>query len=107
MNSNEFYLLILIVAFLTYMTRRLLLRVRFEFSKKIQCGINTIPLGIFAAIIFPSIFISDSYQLSINPILLIGCVCCLVIMWRTSNVLLSIVSSMLIVILVDVFWVWN
>lgn len=104
MSRFDFYLLVISVALLTYMTRRILLRFSFQLSKRLQSGLDTIPLGIFSAIIFPSVFISDSNHITFNPALLIGCVICLVIMWRTSNVLLSILISMGLVMLVDVHW---
>jgi branched-subunit amino acid transport protein len=74
----------------------------------ILCGVLAIlfylflPIGIFAALIFPVVFIKK-YEFEIQPIFLIGCIVCLILMKFTRNIFISFFVSLLIVILATLF----
>ncbi|UFJ41684.1 AzlD domain-containing protein [Brevibacillus humidisoli] len=94
-------LLYLGMAAVTYVSRRAFLRLpsRF-FSPQLKNGLSFIPIGIFAALIFPSLFLADG-QFVIQPLYLVASLVCLLLMAVTRNVFVSFFLSLLLVVLVS------
>lgn len=102
MSSINMLLLILAMGVVTYFTRRALLRLPESFfTDRVKNGLTMIPLGIFAALIFPSLFVNEG-ELSIHPLYLVASIVCLVLMKLSRNLFLSFGVSLLLVILVKI-----
>lgn len=100
MNDTRLFLLILVMGVVTYVTRRAFLRLPESFlTVRMKNGLAMIPVGIFAALIFPSLF-TNGGKLSIDPLYLMAGAVCLVLMKLSRNIFLSFGASMLLVVLV-------
>lgn len=96
---NDLFL-ILGMGIVTYLTRRAFLRLPDHLlSERLKNGLSFIPLGIFAALIFPTIFI-DEKSLVFQPLVIIASVLCVLVMKITKNVFVSFCISLLLVIFV-------
>lgn len=97
---NLFWLY-LILAIVTYASRRAFLRLPSKWlSPRLKNGLMFIPVGIFAALIFPSLFVQDG-NLTFQPALLLAGAVCLVVMAWSKNVFLSFGISLGLVILIS------
>ncbi|MBO8164957.1 MAG: AzlD domain-containing protein [Brevibacillus sp.] len=89
------------MAAVTYLTRRAFLRLPSKFfSPRLRNGLSFIPIGIFAALIFPSLFVEDG-RLVVQPLFLTAGLVCLLMMAASRNVFLSFGISLLLVVLVS------
>lgn len=101
MSTQSVILLYLGMALVTYASRRAFLQLPSHlFSPRLKNGLTFIPIGIFAGLIFPSVFI-DQHQLVIRPILIAASLICLVVMHLSRNVFVSFGVSLAIVVLVS------
>ncbi|MFY0545266.1 AzlD domain-containing protein [Brevibacillus sp. H7] len=95
-------LLYLGMAAVTYLTRRAFLRLPSRLlSPRLKNGLTFIPVGIFAALIFPSLFVQNG-QLVFQPLFLVAGVVCLVAMAISRNVFVSFGVSLALVVLVSI-----
>lgn len=95
---NMFWLFV-IMAVVTYISRRAFLRLPGHWmSPRLKNGLTFIPVGIFAALIFPALFVKNQ-ELVFSPMLLIAGIACLLVMAISKNAFLSFGVSMAIVVL--------
>lgn len=93
------------MAVVTYLTRRAFLQIPDNrLSQRLKQGLTFIPIGIFAGLIFPSIFVQQG-EIVIQPLYLVGSIVCLALMAWTKNVFVSFGLSLLLVVLVTVEWI--
>lgn len=98
MNLFWLYLLMSLV---TYFSRRVFLRLPGHWlSPRLKNGLLYIPVGIFAALIFPSLFVQGE-QVVIQPLLLVASLVCLGLMAWSKNVFVSFGVSLGLVVLVS------
>lgn len=89
MNTTTTLLLYVGMAIVTYVARRAFLRLPGNFfSSRLRHGLSYIPIGIFAGLIFPSLFVVGN-QLVWQPLLLVASAVCLAMMAFTRNVFAS------------------
>lgn len=101
MNTSSIILMLLGMAAVTYVTRRAFLRLPSQFfSPRLKNGLSFIPVGIFAALIFPSVFVQQK-ELVFQPLYLIACAVCLLVMALSRNVFASFGLSLALVVLVS------
>jgi branched-subunit amino acid transport protein len=94
-------LLYLGMAAVTYLARRAFLRLPSHLlSPRLKNGLTFIPVGIFAALIFPSLFVQQG-ALVIQPLFLVASVVCLAVMAISRNVFLSFGVSLALVVIVS------
>ncbi|CAM5785664.1 MULTISPECIES: AzlD domain-containing protein [Brevibacillus] len=99
--TTQTLLLFLGMGVLTYISRRAFLRLPSKhFSPRLKNGLSFIPLGIFASLIFPSLFV-QSGSFVIQPLLLIASLVCLGVMALSKNVFLSFGVSLGLVVVVS------
>ncbi|MFC4766480.1 AzlD domain-containing protein [Effusibacillus consociatus] len=99
MSTGSTFLLILGMAAVTYLTRRAFLRLPDSFfSPRLKNGLTFIPVGIFAGLIFPSLFVKQG-EFVIQPLYLLASAVCLGVMIVSRNVFLSLGISLLVVVL--------
>ncbi|MFC3882134.1 AzlD domain-containing protein [Bacillus songklensis] len=92
-------LLYLGMAAVTYLSRRAFLRLPDRlFSPRLKNGLSFIPIGIFAALIFESLFLKDG-SLSFEPLYLFASAVCLLMMKLSKNVFISFGVSLLVVVI--------
>ncbi len=90
------------MAAVTYLTRRAFLRLPSRlFSPRLKNGLTFIPVGIFAALIFPSLFVQQG-ELVIQPLFLIASLVCVAAMAISRNVFISFGVSLALVVLVSI-----
>ncbi|MEB4860952.1 AzlD domain-containing protein [Priestia megaterium] len=93
MDLNYFILLIG-MTIVTYLSRRLLLSVPDHIlTKKIKEGLAYVPIGIYAALVFPPLFL-DKTGFQFKPLYLFSAVLCLLTMKVTNNFFLSFLIGM-------------
>ncbi len=88
MNATTYFVTILIAGFATYLTRYpgLLLGRAVHATPRIERGLRYIPIGIFAAMVAPSIFLHPlSVHGHIDYPFFIAAIVAIVIAWRTKN----------------------
>jgi branched-subunit amino acid transport protein len=103
MSTKETLLLYLGMTAVTYLARRAFLRLPGEFfSERLKNGLSYIPIGIFAGLIFPSLFVRQGV-LVWQPLFLIASLVCLVTMAMFRNVFVSFGASLTLVVLVSLF----
>ncbi|QQE75663.1 AzlD domain-containing protein [Brevibacillus composti] len=91
-------LLFAIMAALTYFSRRAFLRLPSKhFSPRLRNGLSFIPLGIFASLVFPSLFV-QSGTFVIQPLFLAASLICLLVMALSKNIFLSFGVSLGVVV---------
>ncbi|EST53866.1 hypothetical protein T458_18975 [Brevibacillus panacihumi W25] len=96
---NLFWLYLL-MSVLTYASRRAFLQMPDHWlSPRMRNGLSFIPVGIFAALIFPSLFASEQ-QWVFQPVPLVASAVCLLVMAFSKNVFLSFGVSLGLVVLV-------
>ncbi len=101
MNTTATLLLLFGMAGVTYLARRAFLRLPSGiFSSRLKNGLTFIPLGIFSALIFPSLFVREGH-LVIQPLFLAASALCLLLMAISRNVFVSFGVSLLFVVLVS------
>ncbi|WP_078412814.1 AzlD domain-containing protein [Priestia abyssalis] len=94
------FLLYLGMAVVTYFSRRAFLRLPDHlFSERLKNGLSFIPLGIFAALIFESLFLKDG-SLVLEPLYLFASAVCLLMMKFSKNVFISFGLSLFVVVIV-------
>ncbi|NGQ95405.1 AzlD domain-containing protein [Brevibacillus sp. SYP-B805] len=87
----------------TYLARRAFLRLPDNFfSPRLKNGLTFIPIGIFAGLIFPSIFVQGG-TLVWQPLFLIASAVCVGTMMLFRNVFVSFGASLALVVLVSLF----
>jgi|GEM_PF-616501 len=100
MTAGTALLLFFGMTAVTYLTRRALLQLPSQFfSQRLQNGLTFIPIGIFAALIFPSLFVANG-AIVYQPLTLTASIVCLLLMAISKNVFLSFGVSLLLVVLV-------
>ncbi|MEJ8544931.1 AzlD domain-containing protein [Brevibacillus borstelensis] len=101
MNGDvRMLLLILAMGIVTYISRRAFLTLPASFfTARLKNGLDMIPLGIFAALIFPSLFVKGG-EWTINPLYAAASVVCVLVMLRWRNVFLGFGISLLLVLVV-------
>lgn len=100
MSIQTTLLLFFAMSAVTYFSRRALLRLPNQrLSERLRNGLAFIPIGIFAGLIFPSIFVKKG-QLAFDPLIIIASILCLGLMKWSKNVFLSFGISLLFVVLV-------
>ncbi len=98
MSIQSTLLLFLGMALVTYASRRAFLQIPSGFfSSRLKNGLTFIPIGIFAGLIFPSLFI-EQHQLVVRPLFLAASVICLVAMRLSKNVFVSFGVSLALVV---------
>lgn len=101
MNTSTILLMYLGMAAVTYLSRRAFLRLPSEFfSPRLQNGLTFIPVGIFAALIFPSLFVQQG-RLVYQPLFLVASLVCLITMALSKNVFISFGIGLGLVVLVS------
>jgi branched-subunit amino acid transport protein len=99
MSTLNLLLLYLGMGAVTYATRRAFLRLPSQrFSARLKNGLSFIPVGIFAALIFPSLFIQQG-AFVFQPLYLAASAVCLVAMALSRNVFVSFGLSLGLVVL--------
>lgn len=102
MNTTETFLLLFGMAAVTYLSRRAFLRLPSRyFSPRLRNGLSFIPIGIFAGLIFPSLFVKEG-GLVWQPLEVAAGLLCLLLMMATKNVFVSFGASLALVVLVTV-----
>ena len=97
---NLFWLYLALSIF-TYLSRRIFLRLPANWlSPRMRNGLLFIPVGIFAGLIFPSLFVQGG-QVVIQPLLLVASLVCLGLMAVSKNVFVSFGVSLGLVVLVS------
>jgi len=92
-------LLYFAMAAVTYVSRRAFLRLPGHlFSPRLKNGLSFIPLGIFAGLIFPSLFV-QSGEWVFQPLFLAASAVCLAVMAISRNVFLSFGVSLALVVI--------
>lgn len=92
-------LLYALLAAVTYLSRRAFLRLPDHWlSPRVKNGLTFIPVGIFAGLIFPALFIQND-QIIIQPMLIGASIVCLLLMAWSKNILLSFGVSLGLVVL--------
>ena len=100
--SVEILLLFAAMMAVTYLTRRALLRMKADaLSPRVRSGLQFIPVGIFAALIFTSLFQKDG-QVVFDWLALSACALCLLLMRVTKNFFLSFGVSLGLVVVMHV-----
>ncbi|MFM1653998.1 AzlD domain-containing protein [Brevibacillus sp. B_LB10_24] len=100
MTTAHALLLFVGMGAVTYLTRRAFLRLPASlFSPRLMNGLSFIPIGILAALIFPSLFVKQG-QFVIQPLFLFASIACLLLMALSRNVFVSFGISLLLVVLV-------
>lgn len=101
MNGDlRMFLLILAMGIVTYFTRRAFLTLPESFfTARLKNDLDMIPLGIFAALIFPSLFVKGG-EWTFNPLYAGASVICVLVMIRWKNVFLGFGISLFLVLLV-------
>lgn len=85
----------------TYVSRRAFLQLPSGFfSPRLRNGLSFIPIGIFAGLIFPSLFI-EHHEMVIRPLFLVASIICLVAMHVSRNVFVSFGVSLALVVFVS------
>ncbi|MFD3445973.1 AzlD domain-containing protein [Microbacteriaceae bacterium 4G12] len=103
MSSLAILLLFFSMGAVTYFVRRALLRLPNQrLSNRLRSGLSFIPIGIFASLIFPSLFVKDG-NFVIEPVYIIASILCVGFMIWKRNVFISFATSLFFVILVKVF----
>jgi len=103
MSGTTILLLYLGMAAVTYLARRAFLRLPGNFfSPRLKNGLAFIPIGIFAGLIFPSLFVQEG-SLVWQPVFLIASVVCLAAMALTRNVFVSFGSGLALVVVIFLF----
>jgi len=93
--------LFLVLGIVTYLSRRIFLRLPGNWlSPRMRNGLTYIPVGIFAALIFPSLFVQGG-QAVFQPLLLAASLVCLLLMAISKNVFISFGVSLGLVVLVS------
>ncbi len=101
MSLTTTLLLYLGMAAVTYLARRAFLRLPGNFfSARMKNGLAFIPIGIFAGLIFPSLFV-DGTTLVWQPLFLVASAVCLLAMAFTRNVFVSFGSGLALVVAVS------
>jgi branched-subunit amino acid transport protein len=99
LSTFELLLLFLGMGAITYATRRAFLRLPSRlFSRRLKNGLTFIPVGIFAALIFPSLFVQAG-GLVFQPLHLAAAAVCIATMALSRNVFLSFGVSLGLVVL--------
>lgn len=93
MDSN-YFILLLGMTIVTYLCRRVLLRIpNYILTKRIKEGLAYVPIGIYAALVFPSLF-QGKTGFEFKPLYLFSTVLCLLTMKVTNNFFLSFFIGM-------------
>ncbi|WP_076373208.1 AzlD domain-containing protein [Peribacillus simplex] len=94
-KTNSSYLFLLIgMTIITYLCRRLLLRVPDRIlTKRLKSGLAFVPIGIYSGLVFPSLFIGET-GLQWKPLYLFASIFCLLTLRFTNNFLLSFFIGM-------------
>ncbi|MET3288013.1 UNVERIFIED_CONTAM: branched-subunit amino acid transport protein [Brevibacillus sp. OAP136] len=101
MTLLDTILLYLGMAAVTYPSRRLFLRLPSKyFSLRLRNGLSFIPIGIFAALIFPSLFLKEGH-FAWQPLYLLAAAVCMLLMRLSKNVFVSFGVSLALVVLVS------
>lgn len=101
MTPLDTILLYLGMAAVTYPSRRLFLRLPSKyFSPRLRNGLSFIPIGIFAALIFPALFMENG-RFGYQPLYLSAGALCLLLMRLSKNVFISFGVSLALVVLVS------
>lgn len=101
MSTVSVIFLYLGMAAVTYASRRAFLQLPSNlFSARLKNGLSFIPIGIFAGLTFPSVFIAN-HEFVIRPVLIAASLICLLAMHLTRNVFVSFGASLLLVVLVS------
>ncbi|WP_400164821.1 AzlD domain-containing protein [Brevibacillus sp. TJ4] len=83
----------------TYLSRRLFLRLPDHLlSPRLKNGLMFIPVGIFAGLIFPSLFVQGEH-IVFQPVPFVASLVCLAVMALSKNVFLSFGVSLGLVVL--------
>ncbi|RXT15539.1 AzlD domain-containing protein [Ammoniphilus sp. CFH 90114] len=86
------------MAAVTYFCRRAFLRLpNQQLSERLMSGLSYIPIGIFAGLIFPSVFVREG-AFEVNPLYVIASILCMALMVWKKNVFLSFGLSLLFVV---------
>ncbi|RBP30145.1 MULTISPECIES: AzlD domain-containing protein [Bacillus] len=97
--DSSYFILLFGMTIVTYLCRRLFLRIPDHIlTKKIREGLAYVPIGIYAALVFPSLFLGKN-GFQPNPIYLFSAVLCLLTMKVTNNFFLSFFIGMGMVLL--------
>jgi branched-subunit amino acid transport protein len=101
------WLVIILTGVITYAIRLsfIVLFEHREVPPSLQRWLKYVPPAVFAAIVFPEIFVQNgSIEISLyNPRLIAGLIA-IIVAWRTKNVLLTILTGMAVLLIIQVVY---
>lgn len=91
-------IIILLMALATFLTRRLMLIVPEKYlTVRVKRGLLYVPLGVFAGLIFPTLFFDEGQLVWKIDYLLTTIVCTLLMLWK-QDFLFSFIGSLLFIV---------
>ncbi|MFC7686610.1 AzlD domain-containing protein [Ureibacillus sp. GCM10028918] len=91
-------IIILLMALATFLTRRLMLIVPEKYlTVRVKRGLLYVPIGVFAGLIFPTLFLEEGQLAWKVDYLLTTVVCILLMLWK-KDFLFSFIGSLLFIV---------
>lgn len=99
MNSTSYFVTIVFAALVTYLTRfpSLLLGRSLSLSPRIEQGLRYIPIGVFAALVAPSIFLHPAIHGHLDYPFLGASIAAFVTAWQTKSPFWTMISGVVVV----------
>lgn len=99
MNSTSYFVTILFAALATYLTRfpSLLLGRFLPLSPRIERGLRYIPIGVFAALVAPSIFLHPTVHGHLDYAFCGASIIALVTAWWTKSPLWTMIAGVVVI----------
>ncbi|MGE7590994.1 AzlD domain-containing protein [Peribacillus sp. NPDC101480] len=91
-------LIIVLMALATFLTRRLMLIVPEKYlTLSVKRGLLYVPIGVFAGLIFPTLFLEEGQLVWKMDYLLTAVVCILLMLWK-KDFLFSFIGGLLFIV---------
>jgi len=106
MSQGWLWVTIIIVGLLTWGLRLsfMVFMGQMQVSLIVQRGLRFVPIAVLSALIAPALFFKGgSLDVSLSNIRLIAGILAILVAWRTKNVLLTILSGMACLLILQVF----
>lgn len=96
-------IIILLMALATFLTRRLMLIVPEKYlTVRVKRGLLYVPIGVFAGLIFPTLFLVEGQFVWKVDYLLTTVVCILLMLWK-KDFLFSFIGSLIFIVVLQFF----
>ena len=93
--------IILLMALATFLTRRLMLIVPEKYlTVRVKRGLLYVPLGVFAGLIFPTLFLDQGQLIWKADYLLTTLVCIVLMLWK-KDFLFSFIGSLIFIVVLQ------